>query len=224
MRRERPETGEKDADALREEIRALYEQRMRDDVSERRYQPRLAEKSVALCRIVASSKFAGETIVADHHVVYSHFKITQSFLREPEQVTASFFASDRRVVRVRSVLSPTRPVTCDEADGTEVDDLPYDQIERVVARSQLRPGEAVAGLVIALLALLFRNTLAVTGPALLILGIAGVLHGLLFPTRWVEIVAPASSLRSPFEIHAIRKRSARAVLNTVRDGVRRKKP
>jgi hypothetical protein len=214
-----------DADALRQEIRALHEHRMRGDVSERRYQPRLAEKSVALTRLVASAKLEpGEAIVADHHVEHSHFKFTQSVLREPEQITASFFASDRRLIRVRSVLSPSRPFSCDEGDGTEVDDLPYALIERVVARTELRPGEAAAGLVIALLALLLRNTLAVTGPALLILGIAGVLHGLLLPTRWVEVVARGTPPRSPFEIHATRKRSGRALLRTMREGMRRQKP
>lgn len=208
-------------DSLRREIRELYDQKARGDLPDRRFQPRLAEKSVALARMVASAKAeTDEKLVAEHHVLYSHFKVTESLLREPEQITASFFAFDRRLVRVRSVLSSTRPVSCDVADETEVDDVPYQGIERIVRRTQLRLGEATAGASIAVLAFLFRQTLAVTGPALLVVGIAGVVHGLLFPTRWVEIVAKGAVFRSPLEIHAVHKRSARALLSAVRERMR----
>jgi hypothetical protein len=211
-----------EADELRREIRDLFEKRDRGDVPARTFERRLTEKSVALGRAVASERLApGETILAAHHVVHSHLKLTNPVLREPEQITASFFATERRLIRVRGTMAPGRPVSCDEADGTVVDDLPYTGLARVVPRWQVRWGEAAVGLVVAATAFLLRDVLAVTGPILAILGGAGILHGLLMPTRWLELVAHEVRPEPPFEIYAPLRRSARRLLAIVRNGLAR---
>ncbi len=51
------------------------------------------------------------------------------------------------------------------------------------------------------------------------LGILGILHGLLLPTRWVqvEILDPASE---PILIHALRKKSGRKMVRYLREKMR----
>jgi hypothetical protein len=209
-----------EADELRRELRDLLEKRGRGDVPARTFERRLTEMSVALSLAVARERLEpGEAILADHHVVHSHLKLTNSVLREPEQSTVSCFATERRLIRVRGTMQPGRPVTCDEADGTVVDDLTYTRIARVVPHRQVRWGEAAAGVVVAAMAFLLRDVLTVTGPLLAILGGAGVLHGLLMPTRWLELIARDVQPKPPFEIHAVLRKSARILLATVRDAI-----
>jgi hypothetical protein len=209
-----------EAEELRRELRELFERRARGDLRERDYQRQLVETSVALSRIVASSKLTkGERILAEHHLVHSHFKLTQSLLKEPEQATASFFASDRRMVRVCSTLLPGRPPSYDEADHTIVEDLAYEHVERIQRRRQVRWGEVATGFVVTLVALASGESLTVTGPLLVLLGIAGALHGLLVPTRSVEIVPRTSFEGPPFEIHGVHRRGARRILAIVEEAI-----
>jgi hypothetical protein len=72
------------------------------------------------------------------------------------------------------------------------------------------------GCAILLTALLLGRVLAVTGPLLVALGFAGIVHGLLFPTRWIEIVARDSEPVPPFQIHGVRRKGARRILAIVR--------
>jgi hypothetical protein len=137
-------------------------------------------------------------------------------LKEPEQFTASFFASERRLIRVRGTLLSGRPVSHDESDGTVVDEVAYEHVEKVLLRRQRRWGEAVTGVTVMLVAVLLGKSLAVTGPMLALLGGAGALHGTLFPTRFLEIVAKGVALAPPFEIHGVRRRSVRKILAIVR--------
>jgi hypothetical protein len=205
------------ADELRGEIRELFAKRGRGDVPARRFERQLTEKSVALARAVASERLApDEPILAEHHVVHSHLKLAGSVLAEPEQATSSFFATDRRLIRLRGTMQPGRPVTCDQADGTVVDDLPYARLQRILPHRQVRWGEAGVGLAAVVLAFLLRDALAVTGPLLAILGGAGTLHGLLLPTRSIELSARDMSPEPPFELHAVRRKSARRLLAVVR--------
>ena len=209
-----------EADELRQEIRDLFERRARGDVRDKDFQRRLAQASVALSRMVASARLLpDERILAEHHLEHSHFKLNQSLLDEPEQATASFFASDRRLIRVRGTVLPNRPVSYDEADHAVVDELAYEHMQRAVIRKQVRWGEAATGCVVMLVALLLGRVLAVTGPLLVLLGFAGMLHGLLFPTCWIEIVARDTEHVPPFQIHGIRRRGARNILTIVRGAI-----
>ena len=206
-----------EANELRQEIRDLFERRVRGDVRDKDFHRRLAEKSVALSRVVASGwLLPDEKILAEHHLEHSHFKLNQSLLDEPEQATVSFFATGRRLIRVCGIVVPHRPVSCDEADHTVVDDLAYAHMQRALIRKEIRWGEAGMGCAILLTALLLGRVLAVTGPLLVLLGFAGIVHGLLFPTRWIEIVARDSEPEPPFQIHGVRRKGARRILAIVR--------
>ncbi|HEX7509521.1 MAG TPA: hypothetical protein VF550_22310, partial [Polyangia bacterium] len=209
-----------EADELRREIHDLFERRARGDVRDKDFHRRLTEKSVVLSRVVARARLPpGEKILAEHHLEHSHFKLNQSLLDEPEQATASFFASDRRLIRVRGTMLPGRPVSCDEADQTIVDELSYRHVQQVVIRRQIRWGEAATGCAVVLVALLLGRTLAVTGPLLILLGFAGMLHGLLLPTRWIEIVPRGFEPVPPFQIHGVRRKGARRILAIVRAAI-----
>ena len=136
-------------------------------------------------------------------------------MREPDQEAISLFATDRRLIRVRSLLSGDRPPTCDERDGTVIDELPLDAIEGLVVRRRVRWGEAAAGSVIVAFALLFKSWLLITGTLLAVVGGLGVLHALLVPTRWIEVRAPARPAPVPWRILAARKKSARDLCATL---------
>jgi len=209
-----------EADELRQDLRDLFERRARGDVRDKDFRRLLAEKSVALSRVVASAWLSpGEAILAEHHLEHSHFKLNQSLLDEPEQAVASFFASERRLIRVRSTMLPGRPVSCDEADHTVVDELAYTNMQQAVVRKEIRWGEMAVGCMIMLMALLMGRTLAVTGPLLVVLGFAGLLHGLLLPTRWIEIVPRGVEAEPPFLIHGVRRKGARQILAIVRGAI-----
>lgn len=75
-----------DLGALRKEIVSLYDKRKIGDLTERKFQSRLADKTVELYRTIVMGRMAeGETIQMEHHSILSHLKLTQSLLREPEQ-------------------------------------------------------------------------------------------------------------------------------------------
>ena len=209
------------AETLRLQTRDLFDRRARGDLPEREYQRRVTESSIELCRVLGKARLASdEEILAELHLVHSHFKLNQSLLDEPEQLAASFFATNRRLIRVRNVILPTRPVSYDEFDQTVVDELSYADMGSATMRKRVRLSEALTGLVVAALALLLGNILAVTGPLLLLFGVAGILHALLFPTRCFVITPRAPRDGAPFEIYGVRRRGARNIIRIVRNAIR----
>src|SRR5574341_2012220 len=122
-------SGATEADALRSEIRDLHRRHERGDIPSRRFEHALAERSVDLCRAVVRERLRqGEPLVAEHHVIHSHFRLSQSVLKEADQQAVSLFGTDRRLLRIRSILSPGRPATCDSQDETVLDEVPYSRI------------------------------------------------------------------------------------------------
>jgi hypothetical protein len=103
-----------------------------------------------------------------------------------------------------------------------VEELVYASASGVTVRTQRRKGQIVAGLVIAGFALLGYSWLQITGSALFLLGIAGALHGLLVPTRWAEVLQRESTVFPPFQIWALRKKSARQLLKFLRQKIRQR--
>jgi hypothetical protein len=199
-----------EADALRQKIRGLYPKRDRGDLTEKVFQRELTERTVDLYRAVIKPLLAkGEAIQKEHHVAQAHFRLTQSVMREPEQTAISYFSTDRRLIRVMSSLLPNRPPTADDKDQTRIDELPLKKIQALTIRKQVRWGEAGVGAVMAAFALLFAPWLSFTGPFMIGLGAAGALHGLLLPTRWFEIIPQEPAPGEPMVINALRKRSAR---------------
>ena len=210
-----------DLDALRAEIRELVRRHARGDIREKAFQSALAERTVELYRaFVQGLASEGETILHEHHVVFSHTKLTQSMLKEPEQQAVSLFATDQRIFRLRSTLMPDRPVTCDEQDNTVVDSVLYERIQSLEVQRKVRPGEIGAGLGILGVAVLFQTWLSVTGPLLMLLGALGILHGLLLPTRWIEVRTGDPAPAEPIRIHGLRKKSGRRLVQFLKEKVR----
>lgn len=207
-----------DLDRLRGEIRSLAEKHARGDVRDKEFEPALAERTVALYRALVERRMdPGESILTEHHVVFSHTRLTESMLKEPEQTAVSLFATDRRLWRVRSPLRAGLPPLEGNEGDCDLDALPYDRIDSLKTRRRIRSGEAGVGFGFIAVALVFQSWLSVTGPLLILLGALGVLHGLLFPTRWVEIRPRGTASAEPMAVHALRKKSARALLKVVRE-------
>ena len=196
-------------ESLRHKIRELAEKHARGDVHDRAFQKQNEKLTLELCRSLVRDRLAaGETILAEHHVIQAHTKLAGSVLHESQQESISLLATERRLFQLRCKHMPWEPVLYAGPDGDQVEHVPFSRIRRTVVRRQIRIGEMIAGACIAAVALLFGSWLRVTGIALLGLGIAGVLHGLLIPTRWVEILT-AGTPEEHFRIYALRKRSAR---------------
>lgn len=200
-----------ETDTLRTKIRGLYPKRERGDLTEKAFQRELIERTLDLYRALIKGRMAkGESIMREHHVVRAHLKLTQSVLKEPEQEAISLFTTDHRLFHIQSILLPNRPPTGDEQDQTVMEELPLKKIRSLSVRRQIRWGEAGVGAVMGAFALLFAPWLSFTGPFLIGLGAAGIFHGLLLPTRWIEIIPQEDGPPTgPILIYALRKRSAR---------------
>ena len=207
-----------EADRLRREMAETVAAHRRGDLHERTYAKRIVEQSVDLCRAEAQARLrAGEGIRAEHHAVKAHLQLHQSVLRETTQEAVSLFLTDRRLIRFTSLLEPHRPFSCDDRDGTLVNDLEFCDISKIETRREFRFGEMAAGAVIALLAFAFRDWLQVTGTLMIALGVLGILHGLLLPTRWVEVHGREPGAAATIAVLALRKKSARKLLRLLRE-------
>lgn len=212
---------EQDIEKLRNEIVGLWEERARGDLPERRFQKQSDKRVLDLCRLLVRRRLGenNEEIRVEHHVVRAHTKIAGSVLRESEQEFISLLATEHRLFRLRAILSPNKPLIFRDGEKDAVEELPFASASGVVVRTQRRPGEIIAGVVIVGLALIGRPWLQITSSALVLIGIAGFLHGLILPTRWAEILESAPSASPPFQIWALRKKSGRALLRFLRQRI-----
>jgi len=207
-------------EGLRKDITALWEKRARGDVSERAFQRESEQRTLDLCRALVQSRIGkDESIRFEHHAVRAHTKIAGSVLRESEQEFISLLATEYRLFRLRTILTPDRPVLFLDGDKDAVEELAYESASGVTVRTQRRKGQIIAGLVIAGFAVLGHSWLQVTGTALFLLGMAGALHGLLVPTRWAEVLQTEPTVSPPFQIWALRKKSARLLLKFLRQKI-----
>ncbi|MEN6440468.1 MAG: hypothetical protein ABFD97_17985 [Syntrophobacter sp.] len=211
-----------DVDSIRRGIAKLFVDRTVGDVTERAFQRQIAERTVDLYRAVIERKLAeGEGLIAEHHTISSHFKVTQSLLKEPEQQATSVFLTDQRLLQLESTVLPGQPPTADKRDATVVSQMKLDRIGNLRSRRQYRMGEAAVGAVLCATAVLFFDWLSFTAPVLVGLGTLGILHALLLPTRWVEVwPAGASPSDNPILIHTVRKRSARKLIRLLKERAR----
>jgi len=208
---------------LRKDIAALWEKRARGDVSERAFPKESERRVLELCRTLVRRRMGeSESIRFEHHAVRAHTKMAGSVLRESEQEFISLLATERRLFRLRAIHTPDRPLLFLDGDKDAVEELVYASASGVTVRAQRRKGQIVAGLVIAGFALLGYSWLQITGSALFLLGIAGALHGLLVPTRWAEVLQRESTVFPPFQIWALRKKSARQLLKFLRQKIRQR--
>jgi hypothetical protein len=214
---------EQEIEDLRKDIAALWEKRARGDVSERAFQRESEQRVLDLCRALVRRRTGqGETVLFEHHAVRAHTKIAGSVLRESEQEFISLLATERRLFRLRAIHTPDRPLLFLEGDKDALEEITYTSASGVTVRTQRRKGQIVAGLVIAGFAVLGYPWLQITGTALFLLGIAGALHGLLVPTRWAEVLQPAPAASPPFQIWALRKKSARQLLKFLRQKIQQR--
>jgi hypothetical protein len=207
-------------EGLRKDITALWEKRARGDVSERAFQRESEQRTLDLCRALVRHRIGeGESIQFEHHAVRAHTKIAGSVLRESEQEFISLLATEYRLFRLRTILTPDRPLLFLDGDKDAVEELAYESASGVTVCTQRRKGQIIAGLAIAGVAVLAHPWLQITGTALFLLGIAGALHGLLVPTRWAEVLQPEPTVSPPFQIWALRKKSARRLLKFLRQKI-----
>jgi len=210
-------------EGLRKDITALWEKRARGDVSERAFQRESEQRTLDLCRALVRHRIGeGESIQFEHHAVRAHTKIAGSVLRESEQEFISLLATEYRLFRLRTLLTPDRPLLFLDGDKDAVEELAYESASGVTVRTERRKGQILAGLVIAGVAVLAHPWLQITGTALFLLGIAGALHGLLVPTRWAEVLQPEPTVSPPFQIWALRKKSARQLLKFLRQKIQQR--
>ena len=211
-----------ESNTLREKLQELYTRHAAKDLPERPFRRALTEYSYRLYLAVAREQCkAGESILHEHHIIRSHMWWSQSFLKDPNQEVVSLFLTDRRLIRIRSVMAPGRPVSCNEADQTTVDSLFFDRIAALKAHREVRWGEAAVGLVITAVGWIFYEWLDVTGPVLAVVGVLGMLHGLLWHSRWVEVKPRVQSpAADPMIIYTTRRKSGRKLIKMLREKIR----
>jgi hypothetical protein len=208
-----------DIDNLRKEIAQLYPKRDRGDLKEKDFQREVTEKTVELYRAVITQKLAeGETIECEHHTIWTHFRLMQSILRETAQQAVSLFLTNRRLLRLQSTIMPDQPPTANSRDNTSIDEVSLDRIRNLKKRIQFRWGEVLLGALFCGIAYIFHDWLAITGPVVFVLGFLGILHGLVLPTRWIEVrtmdILPANE---PMLIYALRKKSAKELVRRLQE-------
>lgn len=211
-----------DIQELRDLVTQLYPKRDRGDLTERDFQKEVAEHTMSLYRAIIKRRMAeGETIECEHHTIWTHFRLMQSILREPAQQAVSLFLTNRRVFRLQSTVIPNRPPTADVRDNTAIDEVSLDRIRDLKKRIHFRWGEALLGAIFCGIAYIFHDWLAITGPVLFGLGLLGMLHALILPTRWIEVrtidILPAND---PILIYAIRRKSAKELVRRLREKLR----
>lgn len=211
---------EQEIEGLRNDIVSLWEKRARGDLPERTFQKESERCVLDLCRALVRRRIGeDESLLVEHHVVRAHTKLAGSVLRESEQEFISLLATERRLFRLRALLAPDQPILFRDGEKDAIEELAYGSASGVTVRTQRRAGQIIAGLVIAGFAMIGHSWLQVTSTALFLLGVAGALHGLLLPTRWAEVRPLMSDISPPFEIWALRKKSARALLRFLRQQI-----
>jgi hypothetical protein len=144
--------------------------------------------------------------------------MNQSILREVDQECVSLFLTSARLLRLRFLLAPGRPPSCDGNDGACWDELDLARITGLRTRRAFRRGEATAGAAIFAAALVFQPWLQVTGALMAVLGALGFFHAFLMPSRWIEVeTANPSGIGSALRIDAVRKKSARTMIEMLKN-------
>jgi citrate lyase alpha subunit len=212
------DTGAPELEVLRREIADLYVRRSQGDLPQRSFQKEADQKIIELFRAIARTRMdKGENIELEHHVIAALTRLDQKVLRDSAQELRSLFATENRLVEVRTVADQERPPTCDAHDQLTVDELTYRQMMSISHRRLFRSGQLIVGLVIASIGLMGGFQLGIAGPALLLLGVAGIMQALCFPSRWVEVSGVSNSgKRITIRIQCVRKQSAKAIISLIK--------
>jgi hypothetical protein len=184
------------------------------DLNPKRYARLRQQVLAALGRSkIAPSLEPGETITAEHHWVESHARLPDAPFAETGQTAGSLYATDRRLFRWRFHDGGSPSASPPEDVEETIESLWYAEIAGMERRSSFRWGEAITGLVIAAAAGLMYTRLGVTGPLLLAVGVFGVVHAIVIPTRYVTVVVDGADTGWP--VWAARTKSGQAVLGEV---------
>jgi hypothetical protein len=159
----------------------------------------------------------GEAIVAEHHWIEPTVTVSASALEQPVQLAGSAYATGRRIFRWRFREVVGRPGTPANEIDESLEYEWYGAIAGLADQHVVRWGEVAVGAAIALIALLLRAhlQLSITGPVLLGVGIFGVVHGLVCPTRYTRLTT-LDPARPKWEIWAPDTKSGGRLLEEVR--------
>ena len=184
------------------------------DLNPKRYARLRQQVLAALGRSkIAPSLDPGETIAAEHHWTESHERLPDAPFAETGQTAGSLYATDRRLFRWRFHDGGLPSASPQGGVEETIESLWYAEIAGMERRSSFRWGEAITGLVIAAVAGLMYARLGVTGPMLLAVGVFGIIHAVVVPTRYVTVVVDGSDTGWP--VWAARTKSGQAVLGEV---------
>ena len=201
--------------AIQDRLTALGRLLSVGDLTPKRYAKERQDSLARLGRAMIVPSFErGESILAEHHWVEGHPRIPDSVLRETAQIASSLYATDRRLFRWR--FQDRGVPTASFLEGVEegLEDRRYSDVAAVHVRRARRWGEALTGAVIAGVGVLLAAHLRMTAYVLAAVGLFGVLHGILLPTRWVEITSREEG-EAPWPVLAASAKSARALLAEV---------
>lgn len=205
----------READQLETKLAALADKLKVGDVTPKRYARARQDLLARLGRAkIAPRLDPNEAVIAEHHWVEGHPRIPDSVLKETAQIAGSLYATDRRLFlwRFQDQAVPGAALL----DGAEetLEDRWYRDVESLAPGRSWRWGEVMAGALIAIVALVLAGHLRMTAYFLFGIGLFGVLHGLLFPTRWVAVISRAQA-GEPWAVWAARTKSGRALLREV---------
>ena len=201
-------------------LSALAERFALGDLNPKRY-ARLRQQALAALgrRKIAPLLTPGEAFLAEHHWVEGHTRLPDAPFAETGQTAGSLYVTDRRLFRWRFHDCPS-PSASPPPDVEETLEFRwYAEISGVERRRSFRWGEAITGLIIAVLAGFLSARLGVTGPLLLAVGVFGVVHAMMMPTRCVTVVFDGNDDGWP--VWAAATESGRAVLGEVSGRVAR---
>jgi hypothetical protein len=200
---------------LKAGLAALAEKLKVGDVTPKRYAKARQDQLARLGRAkIAPRLTANEAVIAEHHWVEGHSKIPDSVLKETAQIAGSLYATDRRLFLWRFQDQGVPGAAFLEGAEEILEERWYGDVESLEPGRAWRWGEVTAGAVIAVVALVLAGHLRITTYFLLAIGLFGVLHGLLSPTRWVA-VASRTPGEKPWAVWAARTKSGRELLREV---------
>jgi len=195
-------------------LSALAERFALGDLNPKRY-ARLRQQALAALgrRKIAPLLTPGEAFLAEHHWVEGHTRLPDAPFAETGQTAGSLYATDRRLFRWRFHDCPSPSVSPPPEIEETLGFRWYAEIVGVERRRSFRWGEAITGLTIAIVAGLLFARLGVTGPLLLAVGVFGVAHAMMVPTRYATVVFDGDDDGWP--VWAAATESGRAVLGEV---------
>ena len=214
VKAQRP-AGEASIRELVDQLQYLDEEHDLGDVKDKAYQKRRDELLQQLGRAKVQARLgANEQVLAEHHCVQAHFPFTGFAFKDVAEESVAFYATDSRLCRWSYLERPHhRLSSLLHEDKLEV--VPYDQLAAPAKRREYRWGEAAVALAMVVLALLLWPLLEISGPFLVLVGAAGLVHALLVPTPYWVVAAGREA--GEWRVYAARKKSAQQLVGVLRE-------